>query len=168
MKQIQVAILMGSDSDLSVMEDAFTVLKQFGVSAEGKILSAHRTPDLVKKFVTNAPKKGVKVFIAGAGAAAHLAGVVASHTTLPVLGVPIDATALKGLDALLATVQMPSGVPVATFAVGKAGAYNAGLFAVEILAISNKALAAKLVQYKKDMAAKVGMKNKNLQKMLAK
>ncbi len=162
----KVAVLMGSDSDLSVMEQTFSVLKAFRVAYEAKVLSAHRTPEQVRRYVGAAEKKGIKVFIAGAGGAAHLAGVIASHTTLPVIGVPIDATPLQGLDALLAVVQMPQGVPVATVAVGKMGAYNAGLLAIQCLALADKGLRDKLVKYKKDLVAKVLAKDKKLQRSI--
>jgi phosphoribosylaminoimidazole carboxylase PurE protein len=161
-----IAVLMGSDSDLGVMEQTFAVLDAFGIGYEAKVLSAHRTPEQVRRYVPAAEKKGIKIFIAGAGGAAHLAGVVASHTTLPVIGVPIDATPLQGLDALLAVVQMPQGVPVATVAVGKMGAYNAGLLAIQCLALSNKALQRALVRYKKDLVAKVLAKDKKLQQSM--
>src|SRR5690606_18232196 len=129
----QVAILMGSKSDAEVMKRAADVLEDFGVDYEMRILSAHRTPEETRNFVLEAEKRGVEVFIAGAGFAAHLAGVVAAHTVLPVIGVPIDSSPLKGVDALYSTVQMPGGIPVATMTIGKAGATNAGLFAVQIL-----------------------------------
>ncbi|MBN1493229.1 MAG: 5-(carboxyamino)imidazole ribonucleotide mutase [Candidatus Omnitrophica bacterium] len=165
---IKVAVLMGSDSDLGIMENTFKALKEFKIRFDVKVLSAHRTPHQVVRYIKAAEKKGVKVFIAGAGGAAHLAGVVASHTVLPVIGVPIDATPLKGLDALLATCQMPPGVPVATVAVGKMGAYNAGLLAVQCLAIADRKLARALVQYKKTMVSTVVAKDKKVQKTIKK
>jgi len=165
---VLVSIVMGSDSDLEVMQECGDILKNFGVPYEMQVLSAHRTPELVAKFAGNAAKEGKKVMIAGAGAAAHLAGAVAANTILPVIGVPLNATALNGLDALLATVQMPSGVPVATVAVGKPGARNAGLLAVQILALSNAKLAKKLSNYKNSMAESCQEKNKKLQKKLKK
>jgi phosphoribosylamine--glycine ligase len=150
-----VLILMGSESDAPVMQAAAEVLQTFGISSEMTVASAHRSPARVTRLVNEAPGRGVKVFIVGAGAAAHLAGVVAAHTTLPVIGVPIDSSALKGLDALLATVQMPPGVPVATMSIGKPGATNAGVLAAQILAVGDKAVAAKLADYKKALADKV-------------
>lgn len=150
-----VLILMGSDSDAPVMQGAADVLKEFGISSEMTVASAHRSPERVMRLVSEAPGRGVKTFIVGAGAAAHLAGVVAAHSTLPVIGVPIDSSALKGLDALLSTVQMPPGVPVATVSIGKPGATNAGVLAAQILAVGDAALAQKLVDYKTKLAQKV-------------
>jgi phosphoribosylaminoimidazole carboxylase PurE protein len=147
-----VLILMGSDSDAPVMQSAVDALKEFGITSEMTVASAHRSPARVMRLVAEAPGRGVKIFIVGAGAAAHLGGVVAAHSTLPVIGVPIDSSALKGLDALLATVQMPPGVPVATMAIGKAGATNAGILAAQILGVADKAMAKKLVDYKKKLA----------------
>ncbi len=137
------------------MQPAADVLKEFGISSEMTVASAHRSPDRVVRLVREAPGRGVKVFIVGAGAAAHLAGVVAAHSTLPVIGVPIDSSALKGLDALLSTVQMPPGVPVATVSIGKPGATNAGVLAAQILGVADKAIAGKLEDYKKTLADKV-------------
>ena len=150
-----VLILMGSDSDASVMQGAADALQEFGISSEITVASAHRSPDRVMRLVRDAPGRGVKVFIVGAGAAAHLAGVVAAHSTLPVIGVPIDSSALKGLDALLSTVQMPPGVPVATVSIGKPGATNAGVLAAQILGVADPAIATKLDGYKKKLAEKV-------------
>jgi phosphoribosylamine--glycine ligase len=150
-----VLILMGSDSDAPVMQGAVDVLKDFGISNEMTVASAHRSPERVMRLVSEAPARGVKVFIVGAGAAAHLAGVVAAHSTLPVIGVPIDSSALNGLDALLSTVQMPPGVPVATVSIGKPGATNAGVLAAQILAVGDEAMAKKLDDYKKKLADKV-------------
>ena len=150
-----VLILMGSESDAPVMQAAVEVLQAFGISSEMTVASAHRSPARVMRLVSDASGRGVKVFIVGAGAAAHLAGVVAAHTILPVIGVPIDSSALKGLDALLSTVQMPPGVPVATMSIGKPGATNAGVLAAQILAVGDKAIAAKLADYKKTLADKV-------------
>lgn len=164
MSKVQVAILMGSDSDLPIMEETAKVLKKFGVGIEMHVMSAHRTPEQVVEFVTKSTKEGVKVFIAGAGGAAHLAGVVAAHTTRPVIGIPVDATSLQGLDALLSTVQMPPGIPVATVAVGKFGAMNAGILAVQILGTSDAEIAKKLDAHKKEMAEKVIKKDEDLQK----
>jgi phosphoribosylamine--glycine ligase len=146
---------MGSDSDAPVMEAAGAVLTELGISWEMTVASAHRSPARVMKLVDEAPSRGVKAFIVGAGAAAHLAGVVAAHTTMPVIGVPIDSSALKGMDALLSTVQMPPGVPVATVSIGKPGATNAGVLAAQILGTGDQAIAAKFAQYKKGLAEKV-------------
>jgi phosphoribosylamine---glycine ligase len=151
----QVLILMGSDSDAPVMQGAVDVLKEFGISSEITVASAHRSPARVMRLVSEAPGRGVKVFIVGAGAAAHLAGVVAAHTILPVIGVPIDSSALKGLDALLSTVQMPPGVPVATVSIGKPGATNAGVLAAQILGVGDAAMAQKVTAYKQKLADKV-------------
>jgi phosphoribosylamine--glycine ligase len=155
MSEIAVLILMGSDSDGPVMHAVEEVLNELQVSSDMTVASAHRSPDRVMRLVREAPGRGVKVFVVGAGAAAHLAGVVAAHTTLPVIGVPIDSSALQGMDALLSTVQMPPGVPVATVSIGKAGATNAGVLAVQILALSDRALADRLTAYKKRLAEKV-------------
>ena len=163
-----VSIVMGSDSDLEVMQESAEVLKEFGVSFEMQVLSAHRTPILVADFATQATQKGLKVIIAGAGGAAHLAGAVAANTILPVIGVPLAATQMNGLDALLATVQMPAGVPVATVAVGKPGARNAGLLAVQILALSDAKLAEKLRKFKDSLVQSSREKNKKLQEKIRK
>jgi 5-(carboxyamino)imidazole ribonucleotide mutase len=160
----RVAVLMGSDSDWDVMKGAVERLRAFGVGCEVHVMSAHRTPARVMEYVAAAPGRGIAVFIAAAGAAAHLAGVVAAHTTRPVIGVPMNATSLNGLDALLSTVQMPSGIPVATVAVG--GAENAGILAAQILAVGDAALTKKLEQFKADMAAKVADKDAKLQAKL--
>jgi phosphoribosylamine--glycine ligase len=152
---VQVLILMGSDSDAAIMSAARDALAEFGIASEMTVASAHRSPERVLRLVGEAPGRGVKVFIVGAGAAAHLAGVVAAHTTLPVVGVPIDSSALKGLDALLSTVQMPPGVPVATVAIGKPGATNAGVLAAQMIALADPAIAARLVDYKRKLAEKV-------------
>jgi len=152
---MDVLILMGSDSDAPVMQAAGDALNEFGLTWEMTVASAHRSPARVLRLVEEAPGRGVKVFIVGAGAAAHLAGVVAAHTSLPVIGVPIDSPALKGMDALLSTVQMPPGVPVATVAIGKPGATNAGVLAAQILGLTDAAIADRLVAYKKKLAAKV-------------
>jgi phosphoribosylamine--glycine ligase len=151
----QILIVMGSDSDAPTMSAARDVLTELGVSSEMTVASAHRSPARVMKLVQEAPGRGVRAFIVGAGAAAHLAGVIAAHTTLPVIGVPIDSSALKGLDALLSTVQMPPGVPVATVAIGKPGATNAGVLAAQMLALADAALADRLVAYKKKLEEKV-------------
>src|SRR6476660_5469948 len=155
MTQTTVLILMGSDSDAPVMRGAVDTLTTLGITSEMTVASAHRSPDRVMRLVRDAPGRGVKVFIVGAGAAAHLAGVVAAHTTRPVIGVPIDSSALKGMDALLSTVQMPPGVPVATVAIGKPGATNAGVLAAQMIALGDRSLAGKLTAYKKTLAAKV-------------
>jgi phosphoribosylamine--glycine ligase len=151
----QVLILMGSDSDAPVMQAAVETLREFDISSEMTVASAHRSPARVMRLVEEAPGRGVKVFIVGAGAAAHLGGVVAAHTILPVIGVPIDSSALKGLDALLSTVQMPPGVPVATVSIGKPGAINAAVLAAQIIAVGDKATAQKLQEYKQKLADKV-------------
>jgi phosphoribosylaminoimidazole carboxylase PurE protein len=163
MAQAKVGILMGSDSDLDVMSEAEKRLDYFGIPYETRVLSAHRTPHETLKYAESAIERGLEVIIVGAGAAAHLGGVVAAHTTLPVIGIPIDSSSLKGLDALLAIVQMPGGIPVATMAIGKAGAMNAGIFAAEIMARKDSNIAAKLVQFKQEMAAGVLEKDKKLQ-----
>lgn len=163
MEQPQVLIMMGSDSDLPVMEEAVKVLKEFGIPCEVRISSAHRAPAKTARLASEAAGRGIKAIIAGAGMAAHLAGVVAAETTLPVIAVPMPGGALNGVDALYAMVQMPGGIPVATMAIGKAGAKNAGLFAVQIMAVSNPALVTKLADYKARMAAEVEEKDAALQ-----
>jgi 5-(carboxyamino)imidazole ribonucleotide mutase len=160
MPQPFVAILMGSDSDLAVMEHAAQVLKEFSVAHEVRILSAHRTPDATREYIISAQERGCAVFIAAAGMAAHLAGAVAAHSLVPVIGVPLASGEIKGLDALLSTVQMPAGVPVACMAVGKAGAKNAAYFATQILSLNNPELAKLYQQYKKNMEQTVLDKNK--------
>lgn len=155
MTNIAVLILMGSDSDAVVMQAAVDILTELEIPCEMTVASAHRSPERVLRLVRQAPERGVKVFIAGAGAAAHLAGVVAAHTASPVIGVPIDSSALKGLDALLSTVQMPPGVPVATVSVGKPGAINAGVLAAQILAVGDAAIGKRLLVYKRKLAEKV-------------
>src|SRR4029077_13008488 len=155
MSRIDVLILMGSDSDAAVMKGAGEALTELGLTWEMTVASAHRSPARVMTLINEAPARGVKVFIAAAGAAALLAGVVAAHTTLPVIGVPIDSSALNGLDALLSTVQMPPGVPVATVAIGKPGATNAGVLAAQMIALGDSALAARLTAYKQKLAEKV-------------
>ena len=163
-KKPVVSVIMGSDSDLSVMSEALAVLKKFGLGYEVKVLSAHRTPNKAAAFAKGAKKKGIKVIIAGAGGAAHLAGVTAAHTILPVIGVPITS-ALDGLDSLLSTVQMPSGIPVATVAIGKAGATNAGILAAQIIAVSDAKIAKKLDAHKKELVKKVEAKNRKLKNL---
>jgi phosphoribosylamine--glycine ligase len=152
---VQVLILMGSDSDAPIMTAAGDVLTELGVSWDMTVASAHRSPARVIRLISEAPGRGVRVFIVGAGAAAHLAGVVAAHTPLPVIGVPIDSSALKGLDALLSTVQMPPGVPVATVAIGRPGATNAGVLAAQMIALADPALAERVAAYKKALEDKV-------------
>ena len=164
----KIGIVMGSDSDLPVMEGALEALDFFGVSYEVKVLSAHRSPHETAAYAREAADRGIKVLIAGAGWAAHLAGVLASETVLPVLGVPIDSSPLNGMDALLATVQMPPGVPVGTMAIGKGGAYNAAVFAVQILALQDPVLRERLRARKLKMAEEiVGKKNEKLTSCLA-
>jgi phosphoribosylaminoimidazole carboxylase PurE protein len=160
--KILVSVVMGSDSDLGIMEESTKILKEFDVPYEVVLTSAHRAPERTSAFAGKAAGRGIRVVIVGAGAAAHLAGVIASQTPLPVIGVPIDATALQGLDALLATVQMPGGIPVATMAIGKAGAKNAALMAVRILALTDKDLRKKLDTYIQNMARDVERKQANL------
>jgi len=155
-----VSVVMGSDSDLAVMEEAIKVLDEFGVPREVFLTSAHRSPDRTADFARKAAVRGVRAIIVGAGAAAHLAGVIASQTTVPVIGVPIDATSLNGLDALLSTIQMPGGIPVATMAIGKAGAKNAALLAIRILALSDDALKKKLRAFVEWLAEEVEKKQR--------
>ena len=150
-----VAIIMGSDSDWPVMKIAAQMLADFGVAYTAEVVSAHRTPDLMFQFAENAQKEGYQVIIAGAGGAAHLPGMVASKTTLPVLGVPVTTKHLDGHDSLLSIVQMPKGIPVATFAIGEAGAANAGLFAISILANHDAGLAKKMAEFRKNLSDKV-------------
>ena len=157
-----VSIVMGSDSDLEVMREAAKALDDFGIAYEMDITSAHRSPARTSEFARQAAGRGIKVIIAGAGGAAHLAGVIAAETTLPVIGVPMPSSALQGLDALLATVQMPAGIPVATLAIGKAGATNAGILAAQILALSDPAIAKKLAAHKEKLARGVEEKSKKL------
>lgn len=150
-----VSIVMGSKSDLETVQNACDVLKEFGVSYEVRVLSAHRTPTQTHQYATSLKERGVKVVIAAAGGAAHLAGVIAGNTTLPVIGIPIQTSALSGMDSLLSTVQMPKGIPVATVAIGKAGAANAAILATQILALNDVGLEKKLLEYKKKMAEKI-------------
>lgn len=157
-----VGIVMGSDSDAPIMSETARVLKEFGIRHEMVIASAHRSPRRTMLYSTSAEKRGLKVLICGAGHAAHLAGVVAAHTTLPVIGVPIDSSSLKGLDSILSTVQMPGGVPVATMAIGKGGAVNAGILAAEILAISDGRLRKKLVAYRRRLEKQVVEKDRKM------
>ena len=164
----RVMVMMGSDSDLPVMMGAVEALRQFGLAVEVEVTSAHRSPDRTRQIVRQAEENGVEIFIVGAGAAAHLAGTVAALTTKPVLGVPISATTLGGLDALLSTVQMPAGIPVATLAIGEAGSRNAGLLAVAVLALSDDSLARSLTEYRKTMAAGVEEKSRRARLALEK
>jgi phosphoribosylaminoimidazole carboxylase PurE protein len=161
-KNVLVSVVMGSDSDLPIMTETTKVLEEFGIGYELILTSAHRTPQRTTKFAALAAGRGVKVIIVGAGAAAHLAGVIASQTLLPVIGVPIDATSLHGLDALLSTVQMPGGIPVATMAIGKAGAKNAALFAIRMLALEDKKIKSSLSAYIEKMAKDVEKKQVNI------
>lgn len=157
-----VGILMGSDSDLPIMEEAAKMLKEFKIPYEMTVSSAHRTPQRTAKYARTAEARGIRVIIAGAGSAAHLAGFIAAETHLPVVGVPIDSSSLKGLDSLLSTVQMPAGVPVASMAIGKAGARNAGIFAAQILSIADEKLRERLKKFRKDLAREVEAKAKKL------
>jgi phosphoribosylaminoimidazole carboxylase PurE protein len=161
-----VGIIMGSDSDLPTMQEAVKILKQFEIPYEIGVYSAHRSPHRTAEYVTTAQARGLKLIIAGAGSSAHLAGVTAAETTLPVIGVPVDSSPLSGFDALLSTVQMPPGVPVATMGVGKSGATNAGVFAVQILALTDEVLAAKLKDYKSQLEKNVAEKSKKIQESL--
>ena len=167
MTKPRVGILMGSDSDFSVMEEAVKVFEEFDVAFEVQVSSAHRTPDRTLAYARSARERGIEVLITGAGAAAHLGGVVAAATTLPVIGVPIDATALNGTDALYATVMMPGGIPVASMAIGKAGAKNAALFALAMFSTHDAVIAEKLEAYRKTMVEKVMAKSEALQKKVA-
>ncbi|MBT0663425.1 5-(carboxyamino)imidazole ribonucleotide mutase [Geobacter pelophilus] len=163
MKNPQVLVIMGSDSDLPVMEETSKILKQFGVTFEMRVSSAHRSPQRTAELAAGAAKREVKVIIAAAGMAAHLAGVIAAETTLPVIGVPIGGGPLNGVDALYAMVQMPGGIPVATMAIGKAGAKNAGILAVQMLALANPGLAEQLSAYKSQLSEEVAEKDAALQ-----
>lgn len=161
----QVGIVMGSDSDLDIMKETAAILKKFQIPYEMTVASAHRSPQRAADFAGSALERGLKVIVAGAGHAAHLAGVLAAHTHLPVIGVPIDSSCLQGLDALLATVQMPPGIPVATMAIGKSGARNAGILAAQIIAGSNLELGQKLENFKQEMALQVEKKAKAVEAM---
>jgi phosphoribosylaminoimidazole carboxylase PurE protein len=164
MSEKRVAVVMGSDSDLSVVGETIATAKEFGIDCEVRVMSAHRTPDAVHEFVLDAERRGVQVFIAAAGGAAHLAGVIASLTTRPVIGIPMESAELQGMDSLLSTVQMPAGVPVATVAIGKPGAVNAAVLAAQILALSDETLAKKLSEYKSSLARKVSVKDEAVRK----
>ena len=155
MSKIKVAIIMGSESDAEEMKPASDVLNELGIKNESRVISAHRTPDRLREYILNAEKNGVKIFIGGAGMAAALPGVIAAHTHLPVLGVPIESKSLKGMDRLLSIVQMPPGIPVGALAIGSAGAKNAGLLAGAILALSDKEIESKLKDYRKKQSDKV-------------
>jgi phosphoribosylaminoimidazole carboxylase PurE protein len=161
-RSLKVWVAMGSDSDLPVMEESLRALEEFGIPYEVDICSAHRTPDLAAEKARSAERRGFGVIIVGAGHAAHLGGVVAAHSTLPVIGVPLPSSSLQGLDALLSTVQMPGGVPVASMAIGKSGAMNAGIFAAQILATRDPELRRRLQHHKDRLAAKVNEKNRAL------
>ena len=154
-KSVVVGIVMGSKSDWPTMEEAAKVLDAFGIAYEVEVVSAHRTPDKMMKYAESAKERGLRMIIAGAGGAAHLPGMVAAKTSLPVLGVPVKSSALDGLDSLLSIAQMPGGIPVATFAIGVAGAKNAGLFAASVLALNDKAIARQLVEFRKAQTAAV-------------
>jgi len=160
---MKIAIFIGSDSDHGVVRDALAILKEFKVSFALEITSAHRSPARTLKLVKDYEEKGVEVFIAVAGKAAHLAGIVAAHTVKPVIGVPVESSSLDGLDALLSTVQMPKGVPVATMALGKSGASNAALLAIQILSLKDPPLVRKLEEYREKMAAQIETKSKKIQ-----
>jgi phosphoribosylaminoimidazole carboxylase PurE protein len=162
MSKVLVSIVMGSDSDLDIMREAAKSLEEFGIGYEVDVTSAHRSPDRTAEYARKAAERGVKVIIAGAGGAAHLAGVIAAHTTLPVIGVPIPSTSLNGMDSLLATVQMPAGIPVATVAIGKPGATNAGILAAQILGLSTAGIAKKLEGHKEKLANSVDEKSRKL------
>jgi 5-(carboxyamino)imidazole ribonucleotide mutase len=157
-----VSIVMGSDSDLKIMREAAKTLEEFGIAYEIDVTSAHRSPDRTAEYARKAAGRGIRVIIAGAGGAAHLGAVIAAHTTLPVIGVPIPSTSLNGLDSLLATVQMPAGIPVATVAIGQAGATNAGILAAQILGLSSAAVARKLDAHKEKLANSVEKKSRKL------
>ncbi len=165
MKKVVVGIVLGSDSDLSPMKESTKMLERFKVPYEMTISSVHRSPKRTLDYAKRAEKRGLKVLIVGAGGAAHLAGVIAAHTTLPVIGVPMHTGPLKGRDSLYSTVQMPKGVPVATMAIGKSGAINAAIMAVEILALSNVKIRKELKRFKDDLAKDVGKKGKRLERL---
>jgi phosphoribosylaminoimidazole carboxylase PurE protein len=162
MSKPQVSIVMGSDSDLEIMREAAKALDEFGIAYEIDVTSAHRSPDRTADFARQAAERGIRVIIAGAGGAAHLAGVIAAHTTLPVIGVPIPSSALQGMDSLLATVQMPAGIPVATVAIGKPGATNAGILAAQMIALADASVAKKLAAHKQKLARGVEEKSRKL------
>jgi 5-(carboxyamino)imidazole ribonucleotide mutase len=161
-KDVLVSIVMGSDSDLPVLKETMIVLKDFDIPYEVVLTSAHRSPERTTSFAKGAARRGIKVIIVGAGAAAHLAGVIASQTTLPVIGIPVDSTSLAGLDALLSTVQMPGGIPVASMAIGKAGARNAAVLSARILALKDREIEKKLIAYAKKMAREIEKKQEKI------
>ena len=163
-----VSIVMGSDSDLEIMNEAGKALDQFGIAYEIDVTSAHRSPSRTSEFARKAASRGIKAIIAGAGGAAHLAGVIAAETTIPVIGVPIPSTSLNGLDSLLSVVQMPAGIPVATVAIGKAGATNAGILAAQIIGLTDGAVADKLREHKRKLAEGVEEKSRKLQQSRSK
>src|ERR1700738_5378518 len=167
MGKVLVSIVMGSDSDLEIMRDAGKALDEFGISYEIDVTSAHRSPDRTADFARKAAERGIRAILAGAGGAAHLAGVIAAHTTLPVIGVPIPSTSLQGMDSLLATVQMPAGIPVATVAIGKPGATNAGILAAQMIALGDVSVVKKLEAHKEKLARGVEEKSKKLKGSLA-
>lgn len=152
---VKISVIMGSESDLGIVREAVDLLKEFKVGFELKVLSAHRSPKELEKYVEGARGRGIKIFIAAAGGAAALSGVIASLTTLPVIGIPIETKSLKGLDSLLSTVQMPAGVPVACMSIGKSGARNAAIFALEILGVNDKSINSKLISYKNKLRLKI-------------
>ncbi len=166
MKNPLVGILMGSDSDFEIMKESAKVLRDFGVSFEVVVTSAHRTPERTLEYAKSAKDRGLKVLIVGAGMAAHLAGVIAAKTTIPVIGVPINSSSLNGIDALYSTLQMPSGIPVGTMAIGKAGAKNAALYAIQMLALSDKELEEKLENFRKEFEKVVIEREKKVHKKL--
>ena len=163
-KNPKVGILMGSDSDFDVMKEVSTILEQFDITYEMRVLSAHRSPDIVSEYSKSASSRGISLIIAGAGLAAHLAGTIAANTILPVIGIPLNASSLGGFESLLSTVMMPAGIPVATVAIGKTGAFNAGLLAVQILALADDTLKKKLEDYRKSLLDKVLEKDRKIQK----
>src|SRR6266581_2899604 len=165
MSKALVSIVMGSDSDLDVMREAATALEGFGIGYEIDVTSAHRSPERTAEYAQKAASRGIRVIIAGAGGAAHLAGVIAAHTSLPVIGVPISSTALNGLDSLLATVQMPAGIPVATVAIGKPGATNAGILAAQMIGLADASIAKTMHAHKEKLARGVEEKSKKLKQM---
>ena len=162
MSKALVSIVMGSDSDLEIMREAGKALDGFGIAYEMDVTSAHRSPDRTAEFARKAAERGIRVIIAGAGGAAHLAGVIAAHTTLPVIGVPIPSTSLNGMDSLLATVQMPAGIPVATVAIGKPGATNAGILAAQMIGLADAGVGKKLLEHKEKLAKGVEEKSRKL------
>jgi len=167
MSKPQVSIVMGSDSDLEIMREAGKALEGFGIAYEIDVTSAHRSPDRTADFARKAADRGIRVIIAGAGGAAHLAGVIAAHTTLPVIGVPIPSTSLNGMDSLLSTVQMPAGIPVATVAIGKPGATNAGILAAQMIALADASIAKKMLEHKDKLAKGVEEKSRKLKESKA-